>query len=133
MAFIQPKLKLKRHNLGLDIASQMCFRKQATELKWLILVSLFSGEVTSCTDTSYCIHILCEVSRSIFSGPPCIYDLCDTLLQGGMKAVVWTDSLQICIMILGILAVVIKGSTEVGGIAEAWRRGVEGKRVEFWE
>ena len=51
---------------------KMCPRKQTTEPKLLILVSFFSGEVTSYTDTSYCIHILWEVSRSVFSGPPCI-------------------------------------------------------------
>ena len=44
----------------------MCPRKQTTEPKLLILVSFFSGEVTSCTDTSYSIHILWEVSRFVF-------------------------------------------------------------------
>ena len=38
----------------------------------MILVSRFSGEVTSYIDFSYCIHILWEVCRSVFSGPPCI-------------------------------------------------------------
>ena len=52
----------------------MCPRKQTTEPKLLILVSFFSGEVTSYTDPtcSYCIHILWEVFRSVFYGPPCI-------------------------------------------------------------
>ena len=44
---------------------KMCPRKQTTKPKLLILV-FFSGEVTSYTDTSYCIHILWEVSHSIF-------------------------------------------------------------------
>ena len=47
-------------------AHKMCPRKQTTEPKLLILVSFFSGEVTSYTDISYCIHILREVCRSIF-------------------------------------------------------------------
>ena len=38
----------------------------STEPKLLILVSSFSGEVTSYTDISYCIHILWEVRRSGF-------------------------------------------------------------------
>ena len=48
----------------------MCPRKQTTEPKLMILVSFFSGEVFSYIDTSYLTHILWEVSRSIFSGPP---------------------------------------------------------------
>ena len=47
-------------------------RKQTAEPKLLILVSFFSGEVTSCTDTNYCIPVLLEVCRSVFYGPPCI-------------------------------------------------------------
>ena len=50
----------------------MCPRKQTTEPKLLILVSFFSGEVIPYTDTTYSIHILCEVCRSVFYGPPCI-------------------------------------------------------------
>ena len=33
---------------------------------------IFSGEDTPSTDTSYCIHILWEVCRSVVTGPPCI-------------------------------------------------------------
>ena len=47
------------------LSHKMCPRKQTTELKLLILVTFFS-------DTSYCIHIMLEVCRSIFYGPPCI-------------------------------------------------------------
>ena len=51
---------------------KMCPRKQTTKPELLILVSFFLGEVTSYTDTSYFIHILWEVSRSVLFGPPCI-------------------------------------------------------------
>ena len=47
-------------------------RKQTTDPKLMILVSFFSGEVTSYTDTNYCIPIMLEVCRSVFYGPPCI-------------------------------------------------------------
>ena len=43
------------------LSYKMCPRKQTTEPKLLILVSVFSGEDTSSTDTSYCIPILWEV------------------------------------------------------------------------
>ena len=67
-----PSLSWKGRILGLNIVSQMCPRTQTTWPKLLILVSFFSGEVTSYTNSSYCIHILWEVRRSVFHGPPCI-------------------------------------------------------------
>ena len=59
--------------LASTLPHKMCPRKQTTEQKLIILVSFFSGDVTSYTDPSYYIHILREVSSSVFSGPPCIY------------------------------------------------------------
>ena len=50
----------------LTLSHKMHSRKQTTEPKLLILVSFFSGEDTSSTDTSYCIHILWAVCRSVF-------------------------------------------------------------------
>ena len=47
-----------------------CALKISYWTKLLILVSLFSGEVTSLTDISCCIHILWEVCRSVFMGHP---------------------------------------------------------------
>ena len=52
------------------LSHKMCPRKQTTETNLLILVSFFSGEDTSYYDTSYCIHILWEVCRSVFLGHP---------------------------------------------------------------
>ena len=66
----------------------------------------------------------------------CIYiktPIISFLCQGGIKAVVWTDTLQICIMVLGVVAVIVKGCIDVGGIDEVWRRGVEGNRIVFLE
>ena len=78
-----PNLSCKGKILVLDIVSQnVPYKKQTTEPKLLILVSFFSGEVTSYTDISYCIHILWEVCRSIFSGPPCIIWGPDLIFEG---------------------------------------------------
>ena len=54
-----------------------------------------------------------------------------TSLQGGMKAVMWTDVFQICIMFAGLIAVLIKGSQELGGFGNVWKYLDEGERVEF--
>ena len=66
-----PCLSWKGKLLGLDIVSQnvICPRKQTTEpkfMKLVILVSFYSGDVISYTESSYCIHILREVCRSLF-------------------------------------------------------------------
>ena len=56
--------------LNLTLPHKMCPRKQTAEPKLLILVSFFPREVTSYTDTSYCIRVLREVFRSVFMGHP---------------------------------------------------------------
>lgn len=41
-------------------------------------------------------------------------------LQGGLKAVIWTDVFQTLVMFLGQLVVIIVGSAKVGGLARVW-------------
>lgn len=41
-------------------------------------------------------------------------------LQGGLKAVIWTDVFQTLVMFLGQLAVIIVGSAKVGGLERVW-------------
>ncbi|XP_072179667.1 sodium-coupled monocarboxylate transporter 1-like [Diadema setosum] len=50
---------------------------------------------------------------------------------GGIKAVLWTDTLQALIIVIGVVAVIIKGTIEVGGADEVWRIGLEGRRLVF--
>ncbi|XP_078583618.1 sodium-coupled monocarboxylate transporter 1-like isoform X1 [Branchiostoma floridae x Branchiostoma japonicum] len=51
---------------------------------------------------------------------------------GGMKAVLWTDTFQVCVMVAGFLAVIIQGCLQLGGIAEVWKVNYEGGRLEFF-
>lgn len=51
------------------------------------------------------------------------------LLQGGLKAVIWTDVFQFLVMISGLLAVIIRGSIELGGFTNIWRISSEGGRL----
>ncbi|KAK2148248.1 hypothetical protein LSH36_507g02047 [Paralvinella palmiformis] len=51
---------------------------------------------------------------------------------GGLKAVIWTDVFQTCIMLMGMLAVLIKGAIEVGGIGRAWDLASQSGRIEFF-
>ena len=52
---------------------------------------------------------------------------------GGMKAVVWTDTLQVAIMLAWQLLLVFMGMyhESVGGPTEVFQRAREGNRLEF--
>ncbi|XP_046360175.2 sodium-dependent multivitamin transporter-like [Haliotis rufescens] len=50
---------------------------------------------------------------------------------GGMKAVLWTDTFQAGVMFLGLIAVLIRGSSVVGGFGNAWSIAHERSRVVF--
>lgn len=50
---------------------------------------------------------------------------------GGLKAVVWTDTLQFVVMIGSIVAVFYKGLDAIGSFDEMWSRAAAGRRLEF--
>jgi solute carrier family 5 (sodium-coupled monocarboxylate transporter), member 8/12 len=52
---------------------------------------------------------------------------------GGLKAVVWTDTLQFILMIGGVLAVTILGLNATGGFANVWKTSDEGGRLIFFK
>ncbi|XP_035684267.1 sodium-coupled monocarboxylate transporter 1-like [Branchiostoma floridae] len=51
---------------------------------------------------------------------------------GGMKAVMWTDTFQVFVMVAGFLAVIIQGTIEAGGPARVWELNRKGQRLEFF-
>lgn len=51
---------------------------------------------------------------------------------GGIKAVVWTDTLQFIVMIGGTVTIMIIGIIDVGGFAEMYAKNKEGGRFD-WE
>ena len=48
-----------------------------------------------------------------------------------MKAVIWTDTFQMVIILLGVVALVIKGSLDTGGISRVWQINLDGGRIDF--
>ncbi|XP_045030203.1 sodium-coupled monocarboxylate transporter 1 isoform X2 [Daphnia magna] len=50
---------------------------------------------------------------------------------GGMKAVMWTDTLQVIIMYAAMIAVIVKGHVDVGGWSVVWNANQATGRVEF--
>ncbi|XP_072339869.1 sodium-coupled monocarboxylate transporter 1-like isoform X3 [Scyliorhinus torazame] len=52
---------------------------------------------------------------------------------GGIKAVVWTDVFQLCIMVIGLVAVLIQGSIHVGGFGKIWNIAKKGNRTDIFD
>jgi len=50
-----------------------------------------------------------------------------------MKAVLWTDSFQVVMMIIGLMATLIQGCIEMGGLSRAWEIARANERVYFDE
>ena len=55
------------------------------------------------------------------------------IMQGGLKAVVWTDVFQSLIMVAGLITVVVIGSIEVGGLNNVWKINEEFGRMHFFK
>ncbi|OAD59039.1 Sodium-coupled monocarboxylate transporter 2 [Eufriesea mexicana] len=51
---------------------------------------------------------------------------------GGLKAVVWADTIQMTVTLGSLFAVFILGTIAVGGVFETWRVSEEGGRIIFW-
>ncbi|EEB16190.1 sodium/iodide cotransporter, putative [Pediculus humanus corporis] len=47
---------------------------------------------------------------------------------GGMKAVAWTDTFQIIVLYTAVIAVVIKGTLDLGGFEIVWKRNLQNSR-----
>ena len=50
---------------------------------------------------------------------------------GGMKTVLWTDSLQLTVMFAGLICVLVEGSKAAGGFSTAWNTAANNGRVYF--
>lgn len=54
-------------------------------------------------------------------------------LQGGLKAVIWTDVLQMVIMLVGFVAVIARGAVLQGSLKKIWDDARQGGRLEAFE
>ena len=55
------------------------------------------------------------------------------VVQGGIKAVVWTDAVQTLILLVGLIVLAIMGSIRVGGGEAVWRIAVDTGRINYDE
>ena len=56
-----------------------------------------------------------------------------TVFQGGLRAVVWTDTFQTFIVMAGLIAIIAQGSKDLGGIVNVWNIADSGGRIKFLE
>lgn len=52
---------------------------------------------------------------------------------GGLKSVVWTDTIQYIMMNGAIFTILMLGIPNEGGIKEIWRKAEESGRIEFFK
>lgn len=52
---------------------------------------------------------------------------------GGLKAVVWTDTLQFTITIGAVTAIFFLGISDAGGFQAMWQKAKEGDRLNLFE
>ena len=52
-------------------------------------------------------------------------------LQGGIKAEVWADTIQLGIMAVGLVILIIRASIMLGGMGIVIERAQQGGRMEF--
>ncbi|XP_044269102.1 sodium-coupled monocarboxylate transporter 2-like [Tribolium madens] len=52
---------------------------------------------------------------------------------GGLKAVVWTDTLQFTVTVGAIITVFILGVKSAGGFLQVWNKAVEGQRLDIFD
>lgn len=53
--------------------------------------------------------------------------------QGGIKAVMWTDTFQAVMMFGSFLAVIIKGNYDAGGSAKVFDTNYQNSRIELFK
>ncbi|XP_044267363.1 sodium-coupled monocarboxylate transporter 2-like [Tribolium madens] len=52
---------------------------------------------------------------------------------GGLKAVVWTDTLQFTVTLGAVTTVLVLGIKATGGFSNVWQKAVDGKRLDFFD
>ena len=53
--------------------------------------------------------------------------------QGGIKAVMWTDTFQALMMFGSFLAVIIKGNSDAGGSYQVFDLNYQTRRIELFK
>ncbi|XP_011694864.1 PREDICTED: sodium-coupled monocarboxylate transporter 1-like [Wasmannia auropunctata] len=71
------------------------------------------------------------INIHLIGGIVCVVCVFYTVL-GGIRAVVWTDALQVGVMIAAVISVAALGTYQMGGVSEIWNRATDANRIEFF-
>jgi len=52
------------------------------------------------------------------------------VFQGGIKALIWTDVIRVISMVICVGLIAVKGTVDVGGFSEMWKKNVLTERIE---
>jgi solute carrier family 5 (sodium-coupled monocarboxylate transporter), member 8/12 len=50
-----------------------------------------------------------------------------------MKAVVWTDTFQVLVLYSSMVAILVKGTFDLGGVGVVWERNAAMNRTDFFK
>ncbi|ELT90750.1 hypothetical protein CAPTEDRAFT_72174, partial [Capitella teleta] len=110
----------RRYNYAVRIVGSIIFGVSLVSIQSLnLILTLFIYAVTS---------LSLPVAVGVTGGICTIY----TML-GGIKAVIWTDTIQMVIMITGLIVLAGVGSSKVGGFGAVWQIAKDYNRVSFFE
>jgi sodium-coupled monocarboxylate transporter 8/12 len=79
---------------------------------------------------STALSLLLGMDQNVSIGLICVIGTFYTCV-GGIRAVIWTDMFQLCVMLASILSVIGKGVYDVGGVNEIWSLNERGGRLNF--
>ncbi|XP_022088745.1 sodium-coupled monocarboxylate transporter 1-like [Acanthaster planci] len=95
---------------------------------FIFFAILYMGLVTF----AVCVAATAVTSVSYSLAVVCLVGVCTVYtVIGGMKAVLWTDTLQMLVIFSTIIIVIIKGNFEMGGIENVWRIAEKGQRIQL--
>ncbi|XP_038051907.1 sodium-coupled monocarboxylate transporter 1-like [Patiria miniata] len=111
------------------------------------LEARFNKAVTACGIFAFTLHSVLYMSLVSFTACTaatavtgvsfgvavvCVIGVCTIYtVMGGIKAVMWTDTIQMLLIFATIIIVVIKGNIEMGGVINVWQIAREGGRIEL--
>ena len=72
-------------------------------------------------------------ATSIFSHKIILHCNSFIYFQGGMKGVIWTDVFQTFVIVVGLIVVIVIGSSEAGGIMNVYEIAKRGGRLNLLE
>ncbi|TPP57983.1 putative sodium-dependent multivitamin transporter [Fasciola gigantica] len=146
---IQFILMIGAYVIGFSVASEVylpVFYKLRVTSAHEYLEMRFGKAVRSVTSLIFCIQMWIYIALALYapalafsqvSGLPLWVTIISTGLVatfytalGGLRAVVWTDVIQLVILSLGMLLVVILGIIRVGGPERLWEIALSGDRLQ---